>query len=80
MNPHLILYGTIGCHLCELAEAYIIPIAQARKLNLSLVDIAEHKNLDLYEKRIPVLKYNQHELDWPFDTISAEHFINEQKN
>jgi len=75
MNPHIILYGTIGCHLCEQAKAIVIPIAQRHHLLLSLVDIAEESGFDAYETRIPVLRLGSRELDWPFDTTTTTKFI-----
>ncbi|MCE9633940.1 MAG: glutaredoxin family protein [Methylophilales bacterium] len=75
MFPQLILYGTLGCHLCEQAEAIVIPVAQNHQLHLSFVDIAEQSGFDAYETRIPLLRLGLRELDWPFDTITVTKFI-----
>lgn len=59
----LILYATEGCHLCHDAQAML------REMQLSWQDIDiidDDTLLELYGPRIPVLKLQQHELDWPF--------------
>lgn len=65
----LILYGTAGCHLCDLAEACLAPrLTQA--MSCELVDIAENDQLMAdYGVRIPVLRCvdDGAELGWPFD-------------
>ena len=40
MPPECQLFGTLGCHLCELAEAELMPLAE-HGLLVELVDIAE---------------------------------------
>ncbi|MFM9911987.1 MAG: glutaredoxin family protein [Methylophilaceae bacterium] len=79
MHPQLILYGTAICHLCELAEAIVAPIAHKHRIQLSLVDIAEQSGLDAYETRIPVLglefREGLIELDWPFDAAAVTKLV-----
>jgi hypothetical protein len=79
MLPQLILYGTAACHLCDLAEAIVIPIAHQHRLQLSMVDIAEQSSLNAYETRIPVLRLELKEglleLDWPFDAVTITKFV-----
>lgn len=58
----------------------VVPIAQQHRLQLSLIDVAEQGGLDAYETRIPVLKYGQLELDWPFDSDAISAFIQGAKN
>jgi len=68
-----ILYHTLGCHLCELAETVIakanLTLHEHSLISVEKVDIAE--NLDLTEKygvKIPVLSSaSGQELNWPFD-------------
>jgi hypothetical protein len=79
MKSPLILYGTLGCHLCELAGACVMPVAARHQLKLDHIDIAENADLDAYETRIPVLKYGQQELDWPFDAAAVNAFISSTK-
>ncbi|HSB96219.1 MAG TPA: glutaredoxin family protein [Spongiibacteraceae bacterium] len=70
-----ILYGTLGCHLCELAEAQLAPVLeamllQARVIEIECIDIADDDALLLrYGERIPVLRRlrDNAELNWPFD-------------
>jgi len=70
-----VLYGTLGCHLCELAEAQLAPLLeamllQARVVEIECIDIADDDALLLrYGVRIPVLHRlrDNAELDWPFD-------------
>lgn len=40
MYPECELLGTLGCHLCEVAEAVLMPFVE-RGLLVELVDIAE---------------------------------------
>lgn len=68
------LYTTLGCHLCEEAEAVLLPLlsqAQAAGISIEIevIDIAEEGLIDTYGVRIPVLRcvQTERELDWPFD-------------
>ena len=63
------LLSTPGCHLCELAEAVLMPLVE-RGLVVELIDIAEHPGLfDRYALCIPVLRRGDtgEELCWPFE-------------
>jgi len=65
-----LLYHTAGCHLCELAEAVIAPIAARAGWRTSLVDIAGDDELEeRYGVRIPVFRRvsDGREIGWPFD-------------
>ena len=54
MPPECQLFGTLGCHLCELAEAELMPLVE-HGLMVELVDIADSQQLfDSYGLRIPV--------------------------
>lgn len=71
------LFGTPGCHLCELAEAVLMPLVD-HGLQVELIDIAEHPSLfDRYCLTIPVLRRtdNDAELPWPFDTEQVVAFV-----
>ena len=64
------LYGTVGCHLCEQAEAIVIQLKQSFDIDLEVIDIAESdEGVAQFGERIPVLenKNAQQMLDWPFD-------------
>lgn len=71
------LFGTLGCHLCELAEAQLMPLVQ-HGLVVELVDIADSESLfEAYGLRIPVLRRvdTGEERCWPFDTEQVVHFL-----
>jgi hypothetical protein len=76
MGQELILYGTSGCHLCEIAAEIVIPVALKAGLSLHQVDIAGNTELEaLYETSIPVLCWFNHELKWPFDSAAVTSLI-----
>lgn len=68
----LILYTTLGCHLCDQA-ALIIADVQAKHLpalQVEAIDIADHDDLvEQFGIRIPVvlLEHRHSDLGWPFD-------------
>ena len=67
----LILYGTLGCHLCEVARTRTAPVAEAFGWRLEERDVADDDALaERYGERIPVLARSDRsgELDWPFET------------
>ncbi|MHA6493546.1 glutaredoxin family protein [Pseudomonas borbori] len=79
MLPECQLFGTLGCHLCEVAEAILMPIVE-HGLLVELVDIAEQESqLEAYGLRIPVLRRcdTGAELDWPFDADQVVNFLRE---
>lgn len=62
----LTLYSTEGCHLCEMAFALVGQVGLAEQTDI--VDIAFDDELfSRYGVTIPVLKYQESELNWPFD-------------
>lgn len=73
-TQQFILYGTVGCHLCNLAEEIL------KELNLPYLcqDIMEDDSLlAQYEIKIPVLKEpnNNLILCWPFNTADVQSYI-----
>jgi len=77
MLPECQLFGTLGCHLCEIAEAEVMPLVE-HGLLVELVDITDPQDLtDVYGLRIPVLRRKDTgaELDWPFDTGQVVAFL-----
>lgn len=77
MLPECQLYGTLGCHLCEIAEALLMPLVE-HGLLVELVDIADSERLfEAYGLRIPVLRRvdTGAELGWPFDTEQVVAFV-----
>ena len=66
---NLIIYSTVGCHLCEQAIEVIQIALQGQACALDEIDIANDDNLmEQYGVRIPVLKnpINNKEIGWPF--------------
>ncbi|WP_086931483.1 glutaredoxin family protein [Agarilytica rhodophyticola] len=64
----LILYTTLGCHLCD--QAYDLITQCLEGVSLNKVEIADDDALmQKYAIRIPVVKNKNtnHELGWPFD-------------
>jgi len=77
MPPECQLLGTLGCHLCEVAEAELMPMVE-HGLMVELVDIGESAAMtDAYGLRIPVLRRTDTgaELDWPFDAGQVVEFL-----
>jgi hypothetical protein len=77
MLPECQLFGTLGCHLCEIAEAEIMPLVE-HGLLVELVDITDPDDLtEAYGLRIPVLRRvdTGAELDWPFDAEQVVAFL-----
>lgn len=77
MLPECQLFGTLGCHLCEIAEAVMMPLVE-HGLQVELVDITDPEDLtEVYGLRIPVLRRvdTGAELDWPFDTDQVVAFL-----
>ncbi|BAN47818.1 glutaredoxin family protein [Metapseudomonas resinovorans] len=77
MLPECQLFGTLGCHLCEVAEGVLMPFVE-RGLLVELVDIAESEEwVEVYGLRIPVLRRcdTGGELGWPFDASAVAAFL-----
>ncbi len=77
MIPECQLFGTLGCHLCEVAEAELLPFVE-HGLLVELLDIIENESwLDRYALRIPVLRRSDTgaELDWPFEAEQVASFL-----
>lgn len=71
----LTLYSTEGCHLCEMAFELL------HRLNLTdqveVVDIAFDDELfSRYGVTIPVLKYQNSEINWPFGLQELQDWLN----
>lgn len=76
--PSVILYGTLGCHLCEEAEAIVAPLIAAARAEWRKIDIADDEALmERYGIRIPVLQRcaDNAELGWPFSAEDVLEFI-----
>jgi len=74
----VLLYSTLGCHLCEVAKEVAWPVLRTVNLALVEVDIAESEDLmERYALRIPVLKIEgaAGDLAWPFDARALEEYL-----
>lgn len=70
----IILYSTLGCHLCDEAVGVIHPLLKADE-TCTIIDIAEEDALmEAYGVRIPVVRHegSGNEIGWPF---TAEEFV-----
>lgn len=64
----VVFYTTIGCHLCEKADAMLQGVVAESAIKR--VDVGEDDALIArYGKRIPVLAAGEVELDWPFSLL-----------
>lgn len=73
-----VLYGTEACHLCEQAQALIVPVMQDMGCQLEHCDISESEAMVArYGTRIPVLALSDGsvELNWPFDSAAVQRLI-----
>ena len=70
----VVLYTTVGCHLCEQARELVSTVAP--DITLTLVDVAEDDELlARYGERIPVLMKEGRELGWPFGLLDVQQFL-----
>ncbi len=77
MLPECQLFSTTGCHLCEVAEALLMPFVE-HGLLVELVDIAEREDwVEQYGLSIPVLRRcdTGTELKWPFEAEQVVSFL-----
>ena len=66
----LILYTTLGCHLCEQAREIIKHSKYSEYIELELTEIADSDELTKrYGVSIPVVRLDgkEEEIGWPFD-------------
>ena len=74
-----ILYGTLGCHLCDEAEAVLLPLLSA-ECSIECIDISDSDQLIAqYGTLIPVLQRLRDgaELRWPFVSAQAHEFLSD---
>jgi hypothetical protein len=67
-HPTWVLYGTLGCHLCEDAARLLTQLRDARPTTWQIIDIADLPDHEMQPLalRIPVLRVGEQTLDWPF--------------
>lgn len=66
----LMLYTTLGCHLCEQAGEIIKNSKYAKHIELDAIEIADSDDLiKRYGITIPVVRLDgtEEEIGWPFD-------------
>ncbi|WP_448549777.1 glutaredoxin family protein [Thalassotalea fusca] len=75
MIKQFILYGSEGCHLCELADEICSPIIKDGLAHIDIV--SDDKLVEQYGVHIPVLKHiaSTSELYWPFTAEEVEVFV-----
>ncbi|EWH08580.1 hypothetical protein DS2_16579 [Catenovulum agarivorans DS-2] len=67
-HAQLLLLGTEGCHLCDLAYQVLANIGLAQ--HIQIIDIAENEHMvEQFGERIPVLQDSLTKdcLNWPFN-------------
>lgn len=75
--------GTVGCHLCDVAEQLIVSSVDMQKYAIYQVDIADDDDLvERYGVKIPVLLdlESKEELEWPFDQAQLLEFLQRVSN
>ncbi|HDZ09036.1 glutaredoxin family protein [Pseudohongiella sp.] len=79
MTGELLLYTTVGCHLCEQAEAVLrAVVADDSALSWTPVEISDDPGLvEAYGLRIPVIRLQGHDEDlgWPFDESAVRAYL-----
>ena len=77
-QPTLILFSTLGCHLCDDAKDVCWPLLQQYGYRLQIIDIADDPELlGRYALSIPVVKRsdNANELGWPFTAAQIHQLL-----
>lgn len=77
-NNHLILYSTLGCHLCEQAQELLTELAASESVHWQVVDIVDSDVLmERYALRIPVLLIDgaSDDLGWPFTLDDIRQYL-----
>jgi hypothetical protein len=73
-----VLFGTDGCHLCDIAAQLVVVAAEGIEVTIYQEDIAESDLLvERYGTRIPVIlnELTEQELNWPFSAEQAREFL-----
>lgn len=78
MQPGLILYSTWGCHLCQQAEQLLQQVAP--DVGYKVIDIVDDEAaFARYRVTIPVLRFGDKELSWPFDAAQLATWLKDIK-
>lgn len=82
-SPRFLLYGTLGCHLCEEAARELIDVLPVDGITVLEVDIALDDGLMAqYAYTIPVLRRcsDGRELHWPFTAADVQALVASRSN
>ena len=75
MKTDIILLGTEGCHLCELAYRVIHQAGLSGRTRIE--DIVERSEwLERYQDKIPVIILGERDLCWPFNVEELQDWPN----
>lgn len=83
MSQALLLYTTVGCHLCEQAEAVLQAVAADGAVDRAASDWTSVEISDdpalvaAYGLRIPVIRLQgqDEDLGWPFDEAAVRDYL-----
>ena len=81
MKEAVTLFGTAGCHLCEVALELLHATLNPEYFDIWEIDIADSDTMiEQYGVRIPVLRRDQDgtELNWPFGVDELIGFLAEE--
>ena len=82
-SPQFLLFGTLGCHLCEEAARELVDILPVEGVTVREVDIALDDGLMAqYGYTIPVLRRcsDGRELHWPFSADDVRALVEYRDN
>ena len=74
----LLLYTTLGCHLCEQAKEILWPILAKHNIRLQEVEISDSEELmGKFATAIPVIQFSSSDqsLAWPFSVEQVDVFV-----
>ncbi|QIT55536.1 glutaredoxin family protein [Aquisalimonas sp. 2447] len=82
-SPQFLLFGTLGCHLCEEAARELVDVLPVDGVTVREVDIALDDGLMAqYGENIPVLRRcsDGRELYWPFSADDVRALLGYRDN
>ncbi len=82
-SPRFLLFGTLGCHLCEEAARELVEVLPVDGVTVREVDIALDDGLMAkYSYSIPVLRRcsDGRELHWPFSAADVRALVASRDN
>jgi hypothetical protein len=70
--PAIALYTRSGCHLCDQAQALLSRVVRRSDARVEKIDVDSDPALHAaYDVRVPVARFGDVELDWPFTEAEA---------